>query len=314
MNKVLVGLLVVLPGVALAQMPPPPPPGGDGVPVCVRIDESRDTLSPEDRRGAVITLGHVVARYGETVVEAGCAASYTLYHVKLGNTVTVYLYGPQGFREAKAGKLDDLPFLYEQMVASLRTGQQMATGNDTVDRTNATTEQMVPRRIAADNVKYVRLGYGGTFGGNLSGGPSFGIGWRHELDTIAIDISALNLIVATDSFDDDKGVSGSWLQLCVLYFARPIANSSPYFGGGVSWGVGASSNDDGNYGGTGLQGQIVGGFEILRASTIRLFVQADVGLPFYRQSSGDDKRWVPNMSISMGVGWGKSNTIGVVAR
>ena len=136
MKIALLALLLLAPATALAQ-------------VCVRVDDSRDTLSPEDRRAAVITLGHVVAKYGETVVEDGCAATYTVYHVKLGQTVSVYLYGPQGQREAKAGKLDDLPFLYEQMVSSLRSGTPMNNGSN-VDRTNATTEPMEisPRRTS----------------------------------------------------------------------------------------------------------------------------------------------------------------------
>jgi hypothetical protein len=284
--------------------------------VCVRLDESRDTLTPEDRRAATIAMSQVIAKNGETVVPEGeCTTGYTFYHVKLGNTISVYLYGPQGTREARAGKLDDLPLVYEQMVNSLRSGQPMGTGGDTVDRNNVTTEQTAPRRVASDNVKYVRLGYGGVFGGgSLAGGPAFGIGWRHELDRLAIDISALNLIVATDSNDRDAGISGSWIQLAVLFFSQPIANSTPYFGGGFSWGAGAIFDDGMGFGGTGLQAQLIVGYEMLRASTIRLFAQADAGLPLYRASSGDSHRWVPTLAFSLGVGWGKSNTIAVVAR
>ena len=76
--------------------------------VCVRLDESRDTLAPEDRRAATIAMSQVIAKYGETVVPEGqCAATYTFYHVKLGNTISVYLYGPQGTRDARVSKLDD---------------------------------------------------------------------------------------------------------------------------------------------------------------------------------------------------------------
>ena len=95
----------------------------------------------------------------------------------------------------------------------------------------------------------------------------------------------------------------------------PLGNASAYLGGGVSWGVGASVSDAGDgYAGTGLQGQVVAGYELARASTIRVFAQVDVGLPFYRQSSGDDKRWVTNLAISLGLGWGRSNTTAVVVR
>jgi hypothetical protein len=302
MKRALIAALLLLPTTVFAQ-------------VCVQVDESRDTLSPEDRRGAQITLSHVVSKYGETVVESGCAATYTVYHVKLGQTVSVYLYGPQGARDAKASKLDDLPDLYEQMVSSLRSGQPMNTGlGSNIDRTNVTSDQTAPRRISADNVKYVRLGYGLIIGHELSNGPAFGLGWRHELDAIAIDISAFNLIFATDN--DDKGVAGSWVQLCALWFAQPLGNNSAYLGGGLSWGAGFASHDGIEYGGTGLQGQVVAGYELARASTIRLFGQVDLGLPFYRLSAddGDGKRWVPMIAFSLGLGWGKSNTSAIVMR
>jgi hypothetical protein len=68
-------------------------------------------------------------------------------------------------------------------------------------------------------------------------------------------------------------------------------------------------------GGSGLQGEGSVGFEFLRASTIRMFAQADATFPFYRISgttisstgvSVTDRSWAPTFTLSMGVGWGRS--------
>ena len=70
--------------------------------VCVRIDAERDSLSDEDRRAAKITLEHALKKQGETVVQENCPATWTVYHVKLGRTVNVYLSGPKGEIDARA--------------------------------------------------------------------------------------------------------------------------------------------------------------------------------------------------------------------
>ncbi len=73
-----------------------------------------------------------------------------------------------------------------------------------------------------------------------------------------------------------------------------------------------------SYYGTGLHADISGGYEFLRASTVRMFVQADVSLPVYKASleyefdlGGDtaaarpwaDEIWAPTFSISLGLGF-----------
>jgi hypothetical protein len=60
------------------------------------------------------------------------------------------------------------------------------------------------------------------------------------------------------------------------------------------------------------------GYEFLRASTIRMFLQADATLPFYtvRRYTFDSvsgvrasaSSWVPSLAFSFGIGWGKSIT------
>jgi len=291
--------------------------------VCVRIDESKDTLSAQDRRAARITLEHALKKQGENVVSEGCPAAYTVYHVRLGNTVNVYLSGPKGEIDARAAKLDDLPIVYEQMVRSLYTGKPITGDSDTVERGSATLDQMAPRRVEADNVKYVRLGYGFILGGDDLRGPALGVGWRHELDRFGVEISFLNLIISHDLETEDPqrsdaGITASWIQLMLHWFLSPVSNHSAYLGGGISWGATGAIEDGRAFGGTGIQGQLALGYEMFRASTIRLFPQCDITLPFYmsevEDGTEDDKLYSPSVAFSLGVGWGKSNTIGVVQR
>ena len=74
------------------------------------------------------------------------------------------------------------------------------------------------------------------------------------------------------------------------YFFNGVADASPYLGMGMGYGFMAmnkSSEDaafveDGlTYGGAGLHGKVSLGFEAMRSSTIRLFMQLDATLPFY---------------------------------
>jgi len=284
--------------------------------VCVRIDEARDTLSADDRRAARIAFEETLRKHGENVVAEGCTATYNLRHVRLGNTVNVYLSGPKGSRDGRAAKLDDLPMVYDQMIRSLLTGQPMTGDSQTVDRTNATLDQMAPRRVAADDVKYLRLGYGFILGGDSLRGPALGFGWRHELDRVAVDLSFLNMILSSDLGMAEAGTTGSLVQIMVHWFTSAFANHSTYVGAGISWGWTGAVENDRAFGGSGMQGQIALGYEMFRASTIRFFPQLDVTLPFYvSDSTGvDDQLYVPSVAISLGVGWGKSNTIGVVQR
>src|SRR5436309_13985116 len=80
--------------------------------VCVAIDKAHDTLSPQDRSAAAILVARQFELAGEKVSDGDCPALYTLSHVRLGNTITVTLSGPNGRREGTALGLDDLPALY----------------------------------------------------------------------------------------------------------------------------------------------------------------------------------------------------------
>jgi hypothetical protein len=284
--------------------------------VCVTVDTSRDNLAEPDRNAALTILAQTLQQNGVEVSNQNCMGTYSVYNLRLGNSVNVYLQGPQGYRQATARTVEDLPALYSQMVRSLITGQPMdATSGAVVDRNNVTTAQAAPNRVEADSLWYIRLGYAAIAGPAFNTGPDLGFGYRYELDNVGIDAS-LNLVVATDrgSAADNNGggsVGGSFIKLEAMYYTDPTANQSPYFGGGISWGGVATANSSVAYSGGGLQGELTAGYELLRASSIRLFGQFNATLPFYGVSGIDinglttNKSYAPTFGLSLGLAWGR---------
>jgi hypothetical protein len=284
--------------------------------VCVAVDTTRDTLSEQDRNATRILLGQALRQQGIAVSDQNCMGTYVVYHVRLGNSITVFLQGPQGYREASARVIEEIPAVYSQMIRSMVTGQPMSTANNTIDRTNVTAAQQAPNRAQADSLWYLRLGYGGVWGSNVSGGPGFGLGYRYELDSLAVDLS-FNLIVADDDDPNtpDAGVTGSWAKLMAHYFLDPMSNGSLYMGAGASWGATATINQMQTLSGSGLQGELAIGYEFLRASTIRMFAEFDATLPFYTVTPSlgttGNREWVPSFLASVGIGFGRGGLIRV---
>jgi hypothetical protein len=63
--------------------------------------------------------------------------------------------------------------------------------------------------------------------------------------------------------------------------------------------------------GNGLQGELTAGYELARATSLRVFVQADVVLPFYQVTSetysmngpiSSDSQYAPSLVFSIGIG------------
>ncbi|HUI49097.1 MAG TPA: hypothetical protein VL119_10395 [Acidimicrobiia bacterium] len=265
-------------------------------PVCLSIDEQRDMLSPEERRGAIVALGGALAKNDVEVVAAGCTASLVLFDVRLGESITAYLATPRGTISGRVSKIDELPLLYDQLAHAYVTGTPM--GEQNVDRTNVTSDQAAPpRRIVADAAVYFRLGYGAVTGNVHSEDPALGLGLRRELDHFAIDVSLLNAVAWT-SYD--------FIRLGGMWFQAPEASESLYLGMGIGFGGTFLDGQDK----TGLDGTLVLGYEILRASTLRVFVEAAATLPFYRVPvTGADgslgAQWSPAFSLALGMGFGR---------
>ena len=248
--------------------------------VCIRIDEARDTLTQTERTAALLLIATQFESQGQQIVPSGCPESYVLSHVRFGDTITVVLVGPGGQREAMAMSMNEIPAVYSQLVRAILSGRPVGSMTTVVDRTNVIEVQADPKRVHSDALFYVRLGYGGVLKG--SGGPAMGMGVRRELDTFAIDVSFLNVQKASDAgYSYGGGSSGSWLKLSALRYLNRTGNATPYVGGGLSWGSVIASQSDRHLHGSGLQGEVTAGYEMLRASNIRAFIQTDLVFPFY---------------------------------
>jgi hypothetical protein len=296
---------------------------------CIAIDEARDMLGREERTAARLLVGKQFELAGHRVVERDCTATYTVSHIRLGTTITVTLAGPTGMREATALGLDDLPAVYSQLVRSLTTGRPMGLG--VLDRTNVSaTQDQPPRRVQTEGLWYARVGFGSLFGQSTQSGAAFGFGYRAEFNRLGLDVSFFN-----GQLNDAGGYSApgssawSLIKLQGLYFLNPEGNRSAYFGGGLSYGrtelYRASTSADffprtGR--GSGLEAGLTAGYEIARVTSARVFVQADVTLPFYNvhletysypqpPTNGRylpptvlvERQYAPSLAISVGLGW-----------
>ena len=303
---------------------------------CVAIDEPRDMLSRDERAAAVLLVGKQFDLAGLPVVDRDCAETYTLSHIRLGTTIVVTLSGAKGSRQATAHGLDDLPAVYSQMVRALMTGQPMGS-LAILDRTNVSAAQDLPeRRVRAEGAWYARLGYGSVFGDTVQDGASFGFGYRAEFDRLGLDVSFLNFQLSDeDGYYDPSGSTSALIKLQGLFFANPKGNRSAYFGGGLSYGrtqihTTNTSGSSTNGHGSGLQGALTAGYEFARVTSARLFVQADMALPFYKvtletfsypedsptgrylpPTVTTDRQYAPSLAVSVGIGWQRRPRVAV---
>ena len=247
--------------------------------------------------------------------------TFVVYHVRLGNSITVFLQGPQGYREASARAIEEIPAVYSQMIRSLITGQPMTTHNDTIDRNNVTAAQQAPNRAQADSLWYVRLGYGGATGPVTNIGPGFGFGYRYELDSLAIDLSFLNLLMLRQRRPE---LERGRCHRVVGQADGPLLSEPDGERRRSTWAAASArasrrwpSRRTAVRGLAACRVRLALGFEFLRASTIRIFVEVDATLPFYWRLLSPvrrrrtDKSYAPSFVVSLGIGWGR---VGVVAR
>ena len=197
--------------------------------VCVQVDTSQDTLSEGDRKASKALLEQALRDQGVQVDVQNCTETYRVYHIKLGNSITVFMQGPKGYRQATARSLEDVPAVYSQMVRSLISGRPMNASNGTVDRSNVTSAQQAPNRVEADSLWYLRIGYGLALGPTTGHGVAFGFGYRYELDELGIELSFLNLMIGNNNNSSGSAtVTGDWAKIMGLYFLSPTAGQSLY--------------------------------------------------------------------------------------
>ena len=166
---------------------------------CVGIDESYDTLAPDERTAAVLLVKKALVAAGQGVDSRECQSTYTLSHIRLGRTILVTLSGAQGSREGQALGLDDLPAVYSQLVRSLLTGHPMGS-LAVLDRGNVSEAQdRAPRRVQSDGYWHARIGSAALFGPTVEPMAAFGFGTLEQHirlnphDTRALYIGAQNL-------------------------------------------------------------------------------------------------------------------------
>lgn len=279
--------------------------------VCVVVDESTDSLEANDRKAAIAVLKQTLGANGHAIVASDCAETYKASHVKLGKAITVSLSSSKGTRTSSVGVIEELPAVYDQLVKALDSGKALGDVG-VADRHNVTYEQVAPNRVQSDNLGYITVGYGVTGGGDTAPGPSLGGGYRYELDRFAVD-AGLHLDMAQSGapasrFGFQAGIRG-------LYFFSPTTSSSPYLGGGLSFGAASTELDHVSYYGAGLAGRASLGYEFLRESTIRFLVEADAVLPFYSldrssesslAAAGPANVYAPTFGINLGIAWGSN--------
>ncbi len=294
--------------------------------ICLTVDETRDSLTPAERTAALALLSTAFTKVGETVVDAPCDQTYTLTNIRLGESITSTVSGPKGTRMLQVEKIEELGGALDQIANSLITGATLADNSGTaVNRQNVTTQQAVPNRVENDALVYALVGPGYVVGADSTEIPiNFGFGYRYELDSVALDIALQRIISA----DRDTFIDGTFISIGVLYFMEPVANHSSFWGGGFGFSGMEVNGDSGTrdtrtgemdtgYRGEGLHLRLSAGYEFFRATTMRLFVQADTNLPMYEFHSGgiwdDDSqsytnektKYAPSLGLSIGGGWSK---------
>ena len=178
------------------------------------------------------------------------------------------------------------------------------------------------------SIGYARLGSGGAFADRFRPAPGFGLGYRGEFESFALDVSFLNYIFRADPYENGGNVlAGSFLKLQALRFLNSRSDRSAYLGAGLSWGGVIADRGTStaptyvSWHGSGLQGELTAGYELRRRTPVRLFVQADIGLPFFKARADSytytlprspgailrpvtvAERYIPSAVLSLGLGW-----------
>lgn len=295
--------------------------------VCVQLNSARDGLAEADQRSAVIVLEDSFATEGQEVVPAPCGEQYSLYHLKFGGAVIVAVSGPKGSRRLQVASLREVPGAYSRIVRSLLAGEELVV-REAPSRDSIPEKEAKPNRERADSLIYGAIGTGDVVGGheNLVTGPQIALGYRHELDGYGMDLSLRVGGVSQDPDGPTEGLSPSdqrverggegemeeipnlsdSFSLIVrgLYFPSQSASSSLYLAAGLGGSSISFLRHNHEWSGRGVIANTAVGYEWFRTSTLRLFVESSVILPFF--TVDDDRgnsRWTPVTSIVLGGAW-----------
>ena len=137
-----------------------------------------------------------------------------------------------------------------------------------------------------------------------------GMGDTYELDAYAFLYRA-DLAFTFGQDDKENGDGAVTIQgLLGGRYSSSEANNTPYIGGGGR-GYSAIEVDGHSYSGGGLGMNAHVGYALARASTIRLFIELGVDLPFYDQEFDDENvpmgvdesLYAPVIGLSFGAGF-----------
>jgi hypothetical protein len=135
---------------------------------------------------------------------------------------------------------------------------------------------------------YGRVGLLNAFSTDVRGAAAVGFGYRHELGSLALDISGFNICWGSGLGRTSNGSSVLWSsygKVLGLGYLDRFVGKDMYVGGGVSYGEIALRNPD-PFGvgtsGRGPQTELVAGIELLRRASVRTFIELDTTLPLYR--------------------------------
>jgi len=262
--------------------------------ICVEINQEADQLSESEQTSAIYLLKEALMENGASV-EGECSDTWSLTHLRLGDSITVSAASPARRLKLTVSYAGDLPGVYSQIGNAIVHNLEIG---DSLNRENVTADQAQPRRVNAEFM--TTLMFGGTLypPAGFAVAPTFGGGMRVELDSWAIDVTGRFALPLDDV--DGAFFAGAG-HLNALYFLDGQTNHTLYLGGGLGYSGILYEDGDNHPGGSGFDAQAIGGFEFFRASTMRMFVQGNVGLPLYAIDGADS--WSPTIGLSIGVGY-----------
>jgi hypothetical protein len=290
------------------------------VPVCIAIDKSGDQLSEQERETAQGLLHQSVALWGGTLAPEGCEDPWLLSHVKVGDKLSVSLRRARTAHLRRAANFELLPETYLELLKACEvmptpppSAPTEPVANQTVTKQSPVPESTTPTRRSwfgpgrAHGHFYARIGYNGTLRNDLNLGPSLGLGYRLEIGQLLFDVSTVNLNLWRETpYQDYKSTWNAYLRLMAFRYLDDYLGLNFYAGGGLSYG--RTDTHDG-FTADGLQAEVGIGYEILRKSWVRTFVQIVASIPTYQVYASDyyypgiyqpDYAWSVASSVGLG--------------
>ncbi len=306
----------------------------DDLPVtaCLNIDKHRDNLTVAEQDAAWTLFEQELRRQGRDVVARGCVETWTLIHVRLGETINIMVQGPETMQEAQVSRIEDLPSTYRHLLAP--EVSQETTAKTWRRRSSPVEPTAVPAGEPSEETEedaevllwgYLRMGIGTVVAGGVGMGPSLGAGTRIDLGSMSLDVSLGNVsfsglgqtaaVTAEDLEDDSFGMrfNATWLRAAAHL---PLASGRAeglYGGAALGYGFTSAFTLGTTVRGGGLQPELYGGYSLLKQERFALWTELSAILPAYRAASDDvlggtEKAWTPTFTLSLGLGsaprWG----------